>query len=169
MPRPAEAKITLAEISNNMRRAIAAKEWRVLETLKNQWNPAWKILEKEEPECGWETKWYSMNVDASLHLAQAMVALRRFGVVEQVVGGPGTIPKTPPKPGDLGWTPERVAQWFVLRASSRLEQNNLDGAEFDVGEAEKLAKRATDRWGRRMMMEVERLRKVVRGRKERRR
>ena len=166
--RVAEAKITLAEISNNMRRAIAAKEWGVLETLKNQWNPAWKILEKEEPECGWETKWYSMNVDASLHLAQAMVALRRFGVVEQVVGGPGTIPKVPPRPDDLGWTPEKVAHWFVLRASSRLEENNLAGVEYDLQEAEKLAMRSIDRWGRGMMKEVERLGKVVRGRKERR-
>ena len=36
------------------------------------------------------------------------------------------------------------------------------------GKAEKLAERAVDRWGGRMMMEVERSRKV-RGRKERRR
>ena len=164
-----QAKITLAEVSDSMRRAMAVREYGVIESLKNQWNPAWRTLMQEEPECGWEAKWYSMNVDVSLHLGQAMVALRRFGVVEQVVGGPGTIPKVPPRPDEQGWTPERVAQWFVLRASSRLEQNNLEGADYDVGEAEKLAKRAIDRWGRRMMMEVERIRKVVRGRKERRR
>ena len=167
--RVAEAKITLAEVSLNMKRAVAAKEWGVLESLKNQWNPAWKILMREEPECGWEAKWYAMNVDASLHLGRAMLTLRRFGVVEQVVGGPDTMAKVPPKPDDLGWSPERVAQWFLLRASSRLEQNNLGGVEYDLEEVEKLAKRAIDRWGRRMLVEVERLWKVVRGRKDRRR
>ena len=161
--RVAEAKITLAEVSLNMKRAVAAKEWGVLESLKNQWNPAWKILMREEPECGWEAKWYAMNVDASLHLGRAMLILRRFGVVEQVVA------KVPPKPDDLGWSPERVAQWFLLRANSRLEQNNLVGVEGDLEEVEKLAKRAIDRWGRRMLDEVERLWKVVRGRKDRRR
>ena len=163
-----ETKITLAEISSKMKRAISVREWGVMESLKNQWNPAWKVLKRHEPESGWEAKWYQMNVDASLHLGQAMASLRRFGVVEQVVGGPGTMAKVPPTPDDLGWSPERVAQWFLLRASSRIEQKNWGGVKFDLEEAERLAKRAIDRWGRKTVAEVERLKKVARKRRERR-
>ena len=73
-----------------------------------------------------------------------------------------------PNSGDLGWSHERVAQWFVLRASTRIEERNLGGAEYDLEEAERLASRAIDRWGRRIMVEVERMRKVVTGRRGRR-
>ena len=165
-----EAKITLVEVNSKMRRAIAAKEWGVLESLKNQFNPAWKVLLQAEPECGWEDKWYAMNVDASLYLGQAMMALRRFGVVEQVVGRPGEQGRRVqvPNPGDPGWSHERVARWFVLRASTRIEERNLGGAEYDLEEAERLARRAMDRWGRGIMVEVERMWKVVMGRRGRR-
>ena len=162
-----EAMITLAEVSLKMKRAMASREWRVMESLKNQFNPAWNVLLQAEPECGWEDKWYAMNVDASIYLAQAMLALRRFGVVEQVVGRPGEGRVKVPSPGDLGWSPQRVAQWFVLRAFSRFELKLLKEAEEDLEEAERLARRALDRWGRRMV-EVEKLRKVVRERRGRR-
>ena len=163
-----EAMITLAEVSLKMKRAMASREWRVMESLKNQFNPAWNVLLQAEPECGWEDKWYAMNVDASIYLAQAMLALRRFGVVEQVVGRPGEGRVKVPSPGDLGWSPQRVAQWFVLRAFSRFELKLLKEAEEDLEEAERLARRALDRWGRRMVEEVEKLRKVVRERRGRR-
>ena len=161
------AMITLVEVSHRMGRAANCEEWGVMESLKNQFNPAWNVLLQAEPECGWEKKWYGMNVDASLFLGQAMMALRRFGVVEQVVGRPGERRIKVPDPGDLGWSHQKVAQWFVLRASSRTELRHLREAELDLKEAEKLAMRALDRWGRKMMEEVERLRKVVRGRSRR--
>ena len=128
-----------------------------------------RILMEEEPECGWETRWYSMNVDASLHLGHAMVALRRFGVVEQVVGGPGTIPKAPP---DLMKWPGPLKGWpsgLCCEQAQGSSKTTSGGVEYDLEEVEKLAKRAIDRWGRRMLVEVERLWKVVRGRKDRRR
>ena len=151
-----------------MRRAMASKEWMIVESIKNQFNPAWKVLLQAEPECGWEDKWYALNVDASLSLAQAMLALRRFGVVEQVVGRPGEERVKVPKPGDLGWSAQKVAQWHVLRAFSRMELRHLKEAEEDLEEAERLATGAQDRWGRRMVEEVEKLRKEVRGRRGRR-
>ena len=55
-----------------------------------------------------------------------------------------------------------MAQWHVLRAFSRIELRHLKEAEEDLEEAERLAKRATDRWGRRMVEEVEMVRKEVR-------
>ena len=42
------------------------------------------------------------------------------------------------------------------------------GVKFDLEEAERLAKRAIDRWGRKTVAEVERLKKVARKRRERR-
>ena len=48
-----------------------------------------------------------------------------------------------------------------------MEQRHLKEAEEDLEEAERLAKRATDRWGRRMVEEVEMMRKDVRGRRGR--
>ena len=134
----------------------------------NQFNPAWKVLLRAEPECEWEDKWYALSVDASIFLAQAMLVLRRFGVVEQVVGRPGEGRVKVPNPGDLSWSAQRVAQWYVLRAFSRMEQRHLKEAEEDLEEAKRLAKRALDRWGRRMVEEVEKMRKVVRGRRGRR-
>ena len=162
-----EAMLTMAEVSQKMRRAMASKEWGLMESLKNQFNPAWKVLLQAEPECGWEDKWYALNVDASLLLAQAMLVLRRFGVVEQVVGRPGEGRVKVPKPGDLGWSAQKVAQWHVLRAFSRIELRHLKEAEEDLEEADRLAKRALDRWGRRMVEEVEMMRKDVRGRRGR--
>ena len=50
-----------------------------------------------------------------------------------------------PNPGDLGWSAQRVAQWYVLRAFSRMEQRHLKEAEEDLEEAKRLAKRALDR------------------------
>ena len=163
-----EAMITLAEVSRKMKRAMAIQEWGVMESLKNRFNPAWNVLRQAEPECGWEEKWYVMHVDASIYLAQAMLALRRFGVVEQVVGRPGEGRVKVPNPGDPGWSAQRVAQWYVLRAFTRMELRHLKEAEEDLEEAEKLAKRAVDRWGRRMVEEVEKMRKEVRGRRGRR-
>ena len=72
-----------------------------------------------------------------------------------------------PKPGDLGWSAQKLAQWHVLRAFSRIELRHLKEAEEDLEEADRLAKRALDRWGRRMVEEVEMVRKVVRGRRGR--
>ena len=88
--------------------------------------------------------------------------------MEQVVGRPGEGRVNVPNPGDLSWSAQRVAQWYVLRAFSRMEQRHLKEAEEDLEEAKRLAKRALDRWGRRMVEEVEKLRKEVRGRRGRR-
>ena len=150
------------ELANKMRRALDAKEWRLLENFKREFDTAWAVIKKVEQEGVLEEKWYNLHVDASLWLGQAMANVGRWGVVETVVGGRDSKSVEVPRTTDPGYSYERVCDWLVIRARSRLASRWADGAAYDLDEATKIAEWGGRRnWARRVMGEVEKWREQV--------
>ena len=76
-----EAMLNAKELVIKMRRALDAKEWRLLENFKREFDTAWAVIKKVEQEGVLEEKWYILHVDASIWLAQAMANVGKWGVV----------------------------------------------------------------------------------------
>ena len=157
-----EAMLNAKELVIKMRRALDAKEWRLLENFKREFDTAWAVIKKVEQEGVLEEKWYILHVDASIWLAQAMANVGKWGVVETVVGGPDSKSVKVPRTTDPGYSAERVAEWLIVRARARLALRWAAGAAHDLDEATSLAEWGGRRnWARRVMVEVEKWREEV--------
>ena len=157
-----EAMLNAKELVIKMRRALDAKEWRLLENFKREFDTAWAVIKKVEQEGVLEEKWYILHVDASIWLAQAMANVGKWGVVETVVGGPDSKSVKVPRTTDPGYSAERVAEWLIVRARARLASRWATGAAHDLDEATSLAEWGGRRnWARRVMVEVEKWREEV--------
>ena len=154
-----EAMLNAKELVINMRRALDAKEWRLLENFKREFDTAWAVIKKVEQEGVLEEKWYILHVDASIWLAQAMANVGKWGVVETVVGGRDSKSVKVPRTTDPGYSAERVADWLIVRARARLASRWATGAAHDLDEATSLAEwGGRSKWARRAMVEVEKWR-----------
>ena len=157
-----EAMLNAKELVIKMRRALDAKEWRLLENFKREFDTAWAVIKKVEQEGVLEEKWYILHVDASIWLAQAMANVGKWGVVETVVGGPDSKSVKVPRTTDPGYSAERVAEWLIVRARARLASRWATGAAHDLDEATSLAEWGGRRnWARRVMVEVGKWREEV--------
>ena len=169
-----EAMLEAKELANKIKRALDAKEWRLLESFKREFDTAWAVIKSAEQERGvLEERWYILHVDASIWLGQAMANVGKWGVVETVVGGPDSKDVKIPRTTDPGYNAQRVADWLILRARARLASRWFSGATYDLDEATKLAEGGGRRnlgwqngeggknWARRTMEEVEKWREQV--------
>ena len=156
------AMLDAKELAIKMKRALDAKEWRLLENFKREFDTAWAVIKRVEQEGVLEEKWYILHVDASIWLAQAMANVGKWGVVETVVGGPDSKPIMIPRTTDPGYNAERVCDWLIVRARARLASRWASAAAHDLDEAAKLAEWGGRRnWARRAMVEVEKWREQV--------
>ena len=151
-----EAQLKVKQLTSKIKEAFAAKEWTLVQNYKQGFDAAWAVLKRSEPVGGWEERWYSLKVEASLLFGKAMGNLGRWGAVETVVGRPGEKARVP-KVGDEGYSSEKIAEWLILRARARAAEERWEAAFYDLQEAEVMAGRGR-RW---LLGEAEKTRKQV--------
>ena len=82
---------------------------------------------------------------ATLARGEAFVVLRKWEKLMAVVGKLGEGSGKIPLQGQMGWTTEKMAKWFLLRARSRRHQKQYAAARYDLQTVTSMAGQWPDR------------------------
>ena len=133
------AQLDMVEKDELIRRCVAAGHWERVDELVNGLRRAWAVLRANEGESGWAEKWWAMVSTATLARGEAFVALRRWEKLLAVVGKFGEGNAKCPVQGQTGWSSEKRAKWFLLRAKSRHHQRLHGAAKYDLATVTSMA------------------------------
>ena len=122
----------IVEKDDLIRRCVSAGHWERVDELVNGLRRAWTVLRENEGEGGWPDKWWAMVSSATLARGKAFLVLRKWEKLMAVVGKLGEGSGKIPVEGQMGWTTEKRAQWFLLRARSRRHQRQYAAARSDL-------------------------------------
>ena len=140
-----KAQLDMVEKDELIKRCVMAGHWERVDELVCGLRRAWGVMRANEGEGGWEDKWWSMVSCATIARGEAAVALRQWERLMAVVGKFGKGSAKIPQQGDPGWSMERLAKWFLLRARSRRQQRHAAAARHDLGTASFMAGKWPDR------------------------
>ena len=133
------AQVEMMEKDELIRRCVSAGHWERVDELVNGLRRAWTVLSANEGEGGWPDKWWAMVSSATLARGEAFVVLRKWEKLLAVVGKLGEGSGKIPKQGEMGWTTEKRAKWFLLRARSRHHHRQYTAARYDLATVTNMA------------------------------
>lgn len=144
-----KAQLDMMEKDELIGRCVRAGHWERVDELVSGLRKAWTVMRANEGEVGWPDKWWSMVSYATIARGEAAVALKQWERLLAVVGKFGEGSAKIPQQGQIGWSTERRAKWFLLRAKSRRHQRQFGAARSDLGTVTYLANKwASRQWAK---------------------
>ena len=140
-----KAQLDMVEKDDLIRRCVLAGHWERVDELVCGLRRAWAVMRANEGEGGWQDKWWCMVSCATIARGEAAVALRQWEKLMAVVGRFGEGAAKIPQQGEVGWSTERRAKWFLLRAKSRRQQRHSAAARHDLATVSSIAGKWPDR------------------------